>query len=202
MVPNNIKYARKFRNFLININYDLFEITKRINGIQIVEDYDTIHYYVMSLEDRRFLRHCGFDILSIIRECKNYLFRKKCGGASTIDMQMVRTITGFKERTAYRKIYETLLAFIVNFKFSKKEIIDCYLANAFFGSQMYGIEAAISKYFNKNYIDELNDLEKAMLAAMLQRPKPLNPSPEWEIKVLARAEYAQFIRRRMNDGYQ
>ena len=148
--PNN----RKIRNFLITINQDLFLIREKIEEISYTQiigyhDYDELHYLVMALEDRRFLKHCGVDFRSILRECIKFFLRKKFGGASTIDMQMVRTITGFKERTLYRKFYESILAFIVNFKFSKKQIIDCYLNNAFFGSHLYGIEKATQKCFGK-----------------------------------------------------
>lgn len=189
--PNN----RKIRNFLITINQDLFSIREKIEEIsdtQII-GYDELHYLVMALEDRRFLKHCGVDFRSILRECIKFFLRKKFGGASTIDMQMVRTITGFKERTLYRKFYESILAFIVNFKFSKKQIIDCYLNNAFFGSHLYGIEKATQKCFGK-YISQLTFDEKAQLAAMLQRPRPQHPSAEWQEKILKRARYAQIIR--------
>ena len=193
--PNN----RKIRNFLITINQDLFLIREKIEEISYTQiigyhDYDELHYLVMALEDRRFLKHCGVDFRSILRECKKFLLGEKFGGASTIDMQMVRTITGFKERTLYRKFYESILAFIVNFKFSKKQIIDCYLNNAFFGSHLYGIEKATQKCFGKYIISQLTFDEKAQLAAMLQRPRPQYPSAEWQEKILKRARYAQIIR--------
>ncbi|MBF1298976.1 MAG: transglycosylase domain-containing protein, partial [Neisseria sp.] len=93
--PNN----RKIRNFLITINQDLFLIREKIEEISYTQiigyhDYDELHYLVMALEDRRFLKHCGVDFRSILRECIKFFLRKKFGGASTIDMQMVRTITG------------------------------------------------------------------------------------------------------------
>jgi len=100
----------------------LFLIKEKIDKISYIQknsydDYDELYYLVMALEDRRFLKHGGVDFRSILRECIKFFLRKKFGGASTIDMQMVRTITGFKERTLYRKFYELILAFIVNFKF-------------------------------------------------------------------------------------
>ena len=200
--PNN----RKIRNFLITINQDLFLIKEKIDKISYIQknsydDYDELYYLVMALEDRRFLKHGGVDFRSILRECIKFFLRKKFGGASTIDMQMVRTITGFKERTLYRKFYESILAFIVNFKFSKKQIIDCYLNNAFFGSHLYGIEKATQKCFGK-YISQLTFDEKAQLAAMLQRPRPQHPSAEWQEKILKRARYAQIIRSGMKDRNQ
>ena len=200
--PNN----RKIRNFLITINQDLFLIREKIEKISYIQiisydDYDELHYLVMALEDRRFLKHCGIDFRSVLRECIKFFLRKKFGGASTIDMQMVRTITGFKERTLYRKFYESILAFIVNFKFSKKQIIDCYLDNAFFGSRLYGVKRATQKHFGKN-ISQLTYDEKAQLAAMLLRPRPLHPNNKWQEKILGRARYAKDIRGRMKDRNQ
>ena len=200
--PNN----RKIRNFLITINQDLFLIREKIEKISYIQiisydDYDELHYLVMALEDRRFLKHCGVDFRSILRECKKFLFGEKFGGASTIDMQMVRTITGFKERTLYRKIYESILAFIVNFKFSKKQIIDCYLDNAFFGSHLCGVKRATQKHFGKD-ISQLTYDEKAQLAAMLLRPRPLHPNNKWQEKILVRSRYAKDIRGGMKDRNQ
>lgn len=57
-----------------------------------------LHYFVMTLEDRAFVNHHGIHMKSIIREVYKFILRKKHGGTSTIDMQMVRTITGFKEK--------------------------------------------------------------------------------------------------------
>lgn len=200
--PNN----RKIRNFLITINQDLFLIREKIEKISYIQiisydDYDELHYLVMALEDRRFLKHCGVDFRSILRECKKFLLGEKFGGASTIDMQMVRTITGFKERTLYRKIYESILAFIVNFKFSKKQIIDCYLDNAFFGSHLCGVKRATQKHFGKD-ISQLTYDEKAQLAAMLLRPRPLHPNNKWQEKILVQSRYAKDIRGGMKDRNQ
>lgn len=149
-------------------------------------------YFVMALEDRRFFRHCGFDFFSFVREVFKAACKKKHGGASTIDMQLVRTITGFKDLTLYRKFYEVILAILLNFKFSKKQIIMCYLRNAFFGSRLIGAEKAAS-FFNKN-VDELNYDESACLAAMLLRPKPLKPSEKWFESIKVRALYAKRFR--------
>lgn len=79
-----------------------------------------LHYYILALEDRNFFRHCGVDFKAILREIKNMLIGKKYGGASTIDMQLVRTITNYRERTISRKIYEMTLAILLNFLIFKK----------------------------------------------------------------------------------
>ena len=197
--PNNAKTIRKLKNFLITINADLILIREKIEESDDLyssfdkNQYDEMHYLIMALEDRRYIHHCGIDWRSVVREVVNIIKGKKHGGASTSDMQMVRTITEFKERNFYRKLYESILAFIINFKYSKRQIIDCYINNAFFGSHLYGIRKATKKCFKKYSIDELTLDEKAQLAAMLQIPRPLHPSITWEAKLLTRARYAKSL---------
>ena len=159
--PNNAKTIRRLKSFLITINADLILIREKIEESDDLHtffdenQYNEMHYLIMALEDRRYIHHCGIDWRSVVREFIKAIRGEKHGGASTIDMQMVRTITKFKERTFYRKLYESILAFIINFKYSKRQIIDCYINNAFFGSHLYGIRKATKKCFNKYSIDEL-----------------------------------------------
>ncbi|WP_437888910.1 transglycosylase domain-containing protein [Phytobacter sp. V91] len=131
-------------------------------------DFNELEFFVMALEDRRFLRHCGFDFLSFIRDALKMIQRKKHGGFSTIDMQMVRTITNFKEQTFYRKLYEITLSLLVNFKYTKKQIIRCYLTNAFFGSHLIGVNKTSLEVF-KQETHSLNQDNQAFIAAMLLR---------------------------------
>lgn len=190
--PYNQRHYRCFRNILIDLNRDLLTISEYMNEYDDYYELNDLCYFVMALEDRRFFRHCGFDFFSFVREVFKAACKKKHGGASTIDMQLVRTITGFKDLTLYRKFYEVILAILLNFKFSKKQIIMCYLRNAFFGSRLIGAEKAAS-FFNKN-VDELNYDESACLAAMLLRPKPLKPSEKWFESIKVRALYAKRFR--------
>lgn len=192
--PTNLRFYLKFRKFLIQINKDLFLIKRYIEDTPNIPPSE-LYYYVIALEDRAFTRHCGIHFKSIIREVLKYISFQQHGGASTIDMQMVRTITGFKDRTLYRKIYEMILAYIINFKYSKLQIINCYLYNAFFGSHLYGIDKTIKSVFKKYSLAMLTDFEQAILASMLQKPRPINPSYNWQSSITKRARYAQLIRR-------
>lgn len=195
--PRNGIFFHSIRSILISMNKDLFLIQYKMDTSQ--PDFDEIHYLIMALEDRRFMSHRGVDYKSIIREFFKKIRGKKHGGASTIDMQMVRTITNYKEITLKRKTYEIILAFSVNFKYSKKQIINCYLQNAYFGYDLIGLESACHKVYGKKSSD-LNLHEKARIAAMLLRPRPKKPSEKWELAVKSRAAYAQSVRMRMENS--
>lgn len=200
-----------FRKNLIKIHSDLYLIDDKISELETINEFshplshklftsntlDTLHYYVMALEDRRFLHHGGIDIKAFIREvCQ---FKRKRYGASTIDMQLVRTITNFRERTIKRKLYESFLAFLINIKYNKRQIIDCYLNTAFFGSTIYGIEKLL-KIIKIDNFDMLNDEKKAEIASMLKYPRPLHITKnkdkliKWRINLRFRALYAQKTR--------
>jgi len=191
--PKNGQLIRNFKNIFICLNYDLFEISKRMNNIDDYTEFNDFEFLVMSLEDRRYLKHCGYDFKACLRETIKMIAKKKHGGASTIDMQMVRTITNFRQLTLYRKLYEIILSILVNYKFSKKQIIRCYLNYAFFGTGLYGYKFSSIKTFGKNF-ESLDYEEKAFLAAMLLRPKPLKENEKWRQSVIVRAIYAQRMR--------
>jgi membrane carboxypeptidase/penicillin-binding protein PbpC len=192
-LPKHGQVVRRFKNTLISLNYDLFDISGRMSIDDNREEYNAFEYFVMTLEDRRFLKHGGCDYKSLIREFVKAITFRKHGGASTIDMQMVRTITGFRDLTAYRKFYEILLSVLINFKYTKRQILRCYLRNAFFGSNIYGYEQASRKAFNKTFV-HLSYHEKSMLAAMLLRPRPTKETERWKSLVISRAFYAQQMR--------
>ena len=210
--PYNMKYHRKLRGVLVDLNRDLFLIEEKMKtyhdnhssdiSFQLFwnEELDDLHVYVMALEDRRFFQHCGVDFRAIVREFLK--FRKRKGGASTIDMQLVRTITNFRERTLFRKLYESLLAVIINFKYTKRQIIDCYLSNAFFGSHLYGLDSLMHDLGVYHY-DEINYEMKSRIASMLQLPRPLQIDSnkekleQWERRLSDRSFYAQMMRFRV-----
>jgi membrane peptidoglycan carboxypeptidase len=151
----------------------------------------------IALEDRRFFHHAGVDARSVLREMLRMLTGRKHGGASTIDMQFVRTVTGFRAPTAKRKVYEAFLALAIQFRHKKLEILRSYLACAYFGSGLIGADSAAQRVFNKR-ADRLGIEEAALIGAMLAYPRPLHGLPRWEQRAQRRAAYAVavFARRR------
>ncbi len=143
----------------------------------------------IAIEDRRFFYHPGVDVPSIVRETIKALTGRKHGGASTIDMQFVRTVTGFREATLKRKIYEAFLALVIQFRYRKLEILRSYLDCAYFGSGLIGANSAAQKIFNKD-ADQLSLEEASLIGAMLAYPRPLDGLPRWELRARRRAAYA------------
>ena len=103
-------------------------------------------------------------------------------------MQFVRAATGYYERSIRRKLYEMFLAYLIQHRYLKLEILRSYLSFAFFGSQIYGITDASMIVFGK--IDwDLSPAEAAIIAALLIYPRPLNANDGWAQKVNRRAAY-------------
>jgi monofunctional biosynthetic peptidoglycan transglycosylase len=117
---------------------------------------------------------------------------RRHGGASTIDMQFVRTATGYRQKTLRRKIYEIILAVVIQFRYNKIVILRSYLACAFFGSHLKGAHKAAKKMYGVD-ANELSVDEAAIVAAMLVYPRPLSPTPQWQTKVQRRADYGKRI---------
>jgi len=143
---------------------------------------------IVVLEDRRYFSHSGVDALSVMREICKAVTLQTFGGASTIEMQFVRTVTGFRRRTIWRKLYEAVLALMVHARHRKLAILRSYMRRAYFGSGLIGADAAARKVFGKE-ASRLTLDEAAFVAAMLARPRPLAGSPTWEAKVRRRAAY-------------
>lgn len=157
---------------------------------------------IVVLEDKRYLHHRGIDWQSIARILFQSFFGRRRGGASTIEMQLIRTITDRRERTLSRKINEFALAWILNFRMDKYSILYSYRNRAFFGSHLEGANAASWNVFGKQP-DQLTLEEAALLAAMLVYPKPIRESDIWRQRVTRRASYGLSIYRRLEKrGYK
>lgn len=193
------KEIPSFRKLLVQLNSDLFEIARRAPFVWH-DDCRLTEFEVMVLilEDRRFFYHYGFDTRAIMREALKALFFRRHGGASTIDMQLVRTLTGYKSITFRRKIYEIMLSILIQFHYSKLDIFRIYLLCAYFGYGLKGAESAALKLYGKQ-VSDLDVYQTACLAAMLVYPCPKKINKSWEEKVIRRANYVLALRPRLRD---
>ncbi len=130
----------------------------------------------IAIEDRRFYSHHGIDPWGIMRAViKDVLRRGASQGASTITQQLAKNLFLTHERTVSRKLQEVALAFWLEHKFTKAQILELYLNRVYFGSGAYGVEAAAQRYFGKS-ARQLTLAEAAMLAGLVQSPSRLAPS--------------------------
>ncbi|KJE33759.1 penicillin-binding protein [Thalassospira sp. HJ] len=129
----------------------------------------------VSIEDRRFYDHFGIDILGIMRAAwANLTAGRIAEGGSTITQQLAKNLFLSPERSFGRKIEEVLLAFWLEFKFDKQQILSLYLNRIYFGSGVYGIDAAARHYFGTDP-RRLNLYEAAVLAGLPKAPSRYNP---------------------------
>ena len=129
----------------------------------------------MAAEDSRFMEHPGIDIQSIIRaSIKNFKAGTIVQGGSTITQQVTKSFLLTPERTYKRKLKEALLAYRIEKKFTKQEILYLYLNQIYLGHGAYGVEAASENYFGKHAKD-LTLAECAMLAGLPQAPSRYSP---------------------------
>jgi penicillin-binding protein 1A len=134
----------------------------------------------VSIEDRRFYEHSGFDALGIARAIVTDISKGRAAqGASTITQQLARNLYLTNNRTAERKAQELLYSIQLEQVYSKQQILALYLSRAYFGAGAYGIEAAAQRYFNKPAAN-LSVREAAMLAGIMKSPTNYNPAEQPE----------------------
>jgi len=130
----------------------------------------------IAIEDRRFYSHHGVDPWGILRAgIADVLHHGASQGGSTITQQLAKNLFLTQERTVSRKLQEVALAFWLEHKFSKAQILELYLNRVYFGSGAYGVEAAAQRYFGKS-ARQLTLPEAALLAGLVQSPSRLVPT--------------------------
>ena len=129
----------------------------------------------VSIEDRRFWEHPGFDPVGMARALMADIARGRTAqGASTITQQLARNLFLNNDQTMQRKTTELLYAVQLEQKFSKQQILSLYLSRVYFGAGAYGVEAASRRFFNKP-AERLTLREAAALAAILKSPAGYSP---------------------------
>src|SRR6202035_1138774 len=130
----------------------------------------------IAIEDRRFYSHHGVDPLGIMRALVADVLRRGASqGGSTITQQLAKNLFLTQERTITRKLQEVVLAFWLERKFSKQQILELYLNRVYFGAGAYGVEAAAQRYFGKS-ARQVTVAEAALLAGLVKSPSRLAPT--------------------------
>ncbi len=130
---------------------------------------------IIEFEDRRFYSHPGVDILSLGRAMlQNIRQGHIVSGGSTLTMQVMRMARKNRPRNLWHKLVETIMATRLELTYSKEEILALYAANAPFGGNVVGLEAATWRYFAKSPA-LLSWGEAAMLAVLPNSPALIHP---------------------------
>jgi len=131
---------------------------------------------VVAIEDARFYEHPGVDIRGIARALvKDVAKGKLVEGGSTITQQLVKNKYFSGQKTLDRKIKEGFLAMEYERKYSKKQILEMYLNEIYYGNGAWGIAQAALLYFDKTPQD-LTEAQCALLAGIPKAPNRYNPS--------------------------
>lgn len=131
-------------------------------------------------EDKRFLKHNGFDYKRILRAmANNAKSRSFKEGASTISQQLIKNTHLTQEKTLKRKLKEWKLTKALEKKYTKDEILEKYLNTIYFGHGCFGISSAAEFYFGKQ-VKDLSVADSAILAGLIKSPNNYSPfkSPE------------------------
>lgn len=134
----------------------------------------------LATEDHMFYEHHGLSVRGIFRSLFVNLYHgKKVQGASTITQQLVRLLFFDAKKTFKRKVKEQIFALLVEFQFTKNQILETYLNHVYFGHGIYGVQAAAQRFWSKN-IQDLAVQESAILASLVRSPTYYSPisSPE------------------------
>ncbi len=142
--------------------------------VPLAEIPHTLLEAIVLVEDQRFLEHSGIDPRGILRSI--YVNLRAGGyvqGASTITQQLIRNIYLTRRKTIFRKVSEMIMAVMLEFRFSKDQILEKYLNEVYFGQSgniaIHGVSEAAKFYFDKK-LSELTIGEQALLASLVRGP--------------------------------
>ena len=141
---------------------------------------DHLKKALIATEDKRFYSHMGYDSRSYLRVLiKSILMRDETGGGgSTITQQLIKNLYG-RQYSGFlnlpvNKIKELITAKRIEKIYTKNEILLLYLNSVPFGENIFGVESASNRFFNKS-VNELKIEESAVLVGMLKANTYYNP---------------------------
>lgn len=146
-------------------------------GLELVPDL--LVETLLLVEDRDFYHHGGISLSSIGRAAlANLAAMRTVQGGSTLTQQLVKNLYLTREKTLWRKANEAFMAVILDYRFSKNEILETYLNEVYFGqdggSAIHGVGLASQFYFAKQ-VQQLDAAEVALLVAIIKGPSYYNP---------------------------
>ncbi len=169
----SITYYDKYGN-------DLFQEREKNDYVELNNISNYVKNSIVSIEDKNFYNHKGFDYLRIAKAMLVNLKSKKLKeGASTISQQYIKNLYLTFDKTWERKIQEALLTLELETHYSKNEILEGYLNTIDFGAGNYGIKEASKYYFNKEP-KNLSLAEASIIVGIPKNPSYYNPITNYE----------------------
>ena len=165
-------------------------LSKKVASIIEKENYSKIDEIpqiykdaVISVEDHRFYKHNGVDIIAIGRAFVNDIKAMEfVEGGSTITQQLAKNIYFTQEKKITRKIAEVFMAFEIEKEYDKNQILELYLNTSYFGDGYYTVKEAFKGYFNKE-LKEMTDYECILLAGIPNAPSVYAPTKNPELAI-------------------
>ena len=152
------------------------QIKEKDNYTTLDEMPDIYKKAVVAVEDHRFYTHGGIDIIAIGRAIWNDIKAMSfVEGGSTITQQLAKNIYFTQEKELTRKVAEVFMAFKIEDKYNKNEILELYLNTSYFGDGYETVKEASRGYFGKEPL-ELTDYEAVMLAGIPNAPSVYAPT--------------------------
>ncbi|HBV33492.1 TPA: hypothetical protein DEB72_03170 [Patescibacteria group bacterium] len=195
VVPQSTKiYDRTSATVLYDIHGEERRTSVELKDVPILLQQATL-----TAEDRTFYEHQGFRFTSMLRSViVNVLAGGKVQGGSTITQQFIKNAIVGGEKSYIRKIKEIILAYQIERKFSKDEILKLYFNEIPYGSNAYGAEAAAQLFFGKS-VRDINLAEAAVLAAIPKAPSYYSPWGIHQDELIGRQQY--IIQEMVGQGY-
>ncbi|MEK7597600.1 MAG: transglycosylase domain-containing protein [Patescibacteria group bacterium] len=166
-------YSTVFYDREGKVLYDMYKDKNRVPVI-FEEIPQILKEATIAIEDKNFYKHGGFSQTGMIRAFLNMFLGRGLQGGSTITQQLIKNVLLTNRQTITRKVQEMILAFEVERRYKKDEILLMYLNEAPYGGTYWGVGTAAKAYFEKSAKD-LNLVESAILAGLPQSPSLYSP---------------------------
>lgn len=179
-------------------------LSQKVESIKSQKDYTSLSEIpkiytvaVISVEDHRFEKHHGIDVIAIARAAFNDIRTMSfVEGGSTITQQLAKNMYFTQEKKITRKIAEVFISYEIEKNYSKDEILELYVNTIYYGNNYYNIKSASLGYFDKLPKD-LNSSECTMLAGIPNAPSLYNPKASSK---LAKQRQKQVIQKMIKYG--
>jgi len=196
-LSNLTGYSTVFLDKKGKVLYDMYKDKNRV-PVSFNEIPDYLKQATISIEDKNFYKHGGISQFGIIRAVINILLGRGLQSGSTITQQLIKNVLLTSRRTISRKVQEMILAYEVERRYKKDEILLMYLNEAPYGGTYWGVGTAAKGYFGKD-VKDLNLIQSAILAGLPQSPSLYSPfigkNDSW------RNRTKDVLRRMREDGY-